>query len=178
MNATAAEAQASVPAGAHDSESDVEDEDHGFTYPDADNVEDDRTYKNSGAESDEEFTYPADEADHNSSTTTQEPSTSSVPPSLPESDTRQEPQPQPVIHVPPAQLEALYAAGLNGKLPILKKITLILLHEVSHTDMVISSFIRSIFYTHRDSIIFPALYNTQHRLLRETDTYQKVETRA
>ena len=44
--------------------------------------------------------------------------------------------------------------------------------------MVISSFIRSIFYTHRDSIIFPALYNTQHRLLRETDTYQKVETRA
>ena len=65
-----------------------------------------------------------------------------------------------------------------GKLPIPKKITLIFLHEISHTDMVISSFFRSIFYTHHDSIIFLASYNIQHRHLREMDTYQKVETRA
>lgn len=99
-----------------------DEEEEGFRYPDSENGSPNDEEVGPATESDEEFTYPAVESEAAAPEVISEPGRST--PSPPE------PAPQPqleiplpaVTHVSPAQLEALYAAGLDGNLPLLKSL--------------------------------------------------------
>ncbi|KAL5508001.1 hypothetical protein ACEPAH_5619 [Sanghuangporus vaninii] len=110
----------SPPSKEHVSDGDVENDEQDFRYPDADNVSSNHAPDAVAPESeDEEFTYPAEDAE--TAGTQSEPGPSSISPRS-ELLEQVEQLPKPVVHAPAAQLDALYMAGLSGDLSLLKKL--------------------------------------------------------
>lgn len=115
--------QAELPVD--EAQDNVESDDEEFKYPadDTQEVDNDDLH-----ESDEEFSYPVDESEAHSVPANLDQETTQIqeiqaviahtPPLAPES-----PAPsQRVMQITPAQLEALYAAGLDGNMAILREL--------------------------------------------------------
>lgn len=111
-----------TPRKEHVSDDDVDDDDEqGFTYPEADDAPPEHALNVVAPDSEEEeFTYPADNPESPSATRPEPGPSSTSPHSEPLEQV--EVQPKPVKHAPTAQLDALYTAGLNGNLSVLKKL--------------------------------------------------------
>ena len=107
----------------HSTRDEVGSDDEEFKYPADDTQED---VHDDEQESDEEFSYPADETEAPSvpEKLDQETSQEAQDPPPPEPPmTSESPAPsQRVTQITPAQLEALYAAGLDGNMTILKEL--------------------------------------------------------
>ncbi|KAI5119908.1 hypothetical protein M0805_003712 [Coniferiporia weirii] len=151
MSRAQAGAQVLTPAGHRQNDTDNDEDDEGFKYPDNDDSVSGHEAEHEPEDSDEEeFTYPVSpedtpaEVDLEASSSAspspaqvQEQQVQHQPEPLPDlpspepqselqpefqSGSQPQSQPQPPVHATAAQLEALYAAGLSGDLGLLKKL--------------------------------------------------------
>lgn len=127
------------PDGFAHGQADDDSEDEGFQYPGHESYE---IHDNDAPESDEEFTYPAHEPKHAAPDSAHEHETNQEAPADTSPPVVQEPSAPPqqsTTQITPAQLEALYAAGLDGNMTILKQ----LVDEATSGDLEPFTFVNS-----------------------------------
>lgn len=98
------------------------DEEEGFRYPESENGSPNDEEEGPATESDEEFKYPAVESEAAAPEIISEPGHSTPPPPEPEPQSQLETPLPAAVPVSPAQLEAMYAASLDGNISLLKSL--------------------------------------------------------